>query len=135
MMPPDPAPLIAAARAARERAYAPYSHFQVGAAVLTGDGQIYTGCNIETASYGLTICAERVALFTAVAAGAHDFRAIAVVAGEDAPWAPCGGCRQVMQELGPAMVVVLATADSTIPSVQTTIGDLLPLPFIYPSET
>jgi cytidine deaminase len=135
MMPPDPAPLITAARAARERAYAPYSHFQVGAAVLTSDGQIYTGCNIENASYGLTICAERVALFTAIAAGAHDFLAMAVVAGEDAPWPPCGGCRQVMQELGPGMAVVLAAADRTIPSVQTTVADLLPLPFIYPSET
>jgi cytidine deaminase len=122
--------LIAAARAVREQAYAPYSHFRVGAAVLTAEGQVYTGCNVENASYGLTICAERAAVCAAVAAGARRIVAVAVVAGHQAPTPPCGACRQVLAEFGPDMAVALAAANPTLPPVPTTLTDLLPLAFI-----
>jgi cytidine deaminase len=95
--------LISAAEDAARNAYAPYSRFQVGAAVLTSSGQIYAGCNVENASYGLTICAERVALFSAVATEGPDgfgVRAIAVATSTRAPAPPCGACRQVMAEFG-----------------------------------
>ncbi|AOY00145.1 cytidine deaminase [Jeongeupia sp. USM3] len=103
--------LLAEARAARLKAYAPYSRFQVGAALLTHDGRVFHGCNVENASYGLCNCAERTALFAAVAAGCRpgDFATLAVVGDTDGPIAPCGACRQVMIELGtPALEVVLA---------------------------
>lgn len=90
--------LLAAARTAADRAYVPYSRFPVGAAVLTGDGTIVSGCNIENASYGLTICAERVAIFQAVAAGHTRIRAIAVAAPKALGTTPCGACRQVINE-------------------------------------
>lgn len=85
---------------ARERAYAPYSRFAVGAALLTTDGRIFTGCNVENISYGLTICAERVAVGTAIAAGFHNFLGLAVVADTTTPVSPCGACRQVLSEFG-----------------------------------
>lgn len=94
--------LIAAAWKARENAYCPYSGFAVGAAVLTETGTIYSGCNVENASYGLTICAERVSLFQAVAHGERRFSAIAVVTDTESPTPPCGACRQVIHELMPA---------------------------------
>ncbi|MBB3256938.1 cytidine deaminase [Paraburkholderia bannensis] len=102
--------LIDAAKAAREKAYAPYSRFKVGAALQTKDGKVFHGCNVENASYGLCNCAERTALFAAIAAGYRpgDFAAMAVVAQTDGPVAPCGACRQVMIELGtPALEVIL----------------------------
>lgn len=91
-------PLVEAAWAAREHAYAPYSRFPVGAALLVEDGRIFVGCNVENLSYGLTNCAERVAIGAAVAAGARGFLAVAVVAETKEPISPCGACRQVLAE-------------------------------------
>ncbi|MBL8516426.1 MAG: cytidine deaminase [Betaproteobacteria bacterium] len=119
--------LIAAAHAAREHAYARYSQFKVGAAVATQDGRIFAGCNVESASYGLTNCAERTALFSAIAAGvrADTFAMIAVVGNTDGPISPCGACRQVMFELGGASLpVVLTNLAGDVE--RTTVGTLLP---------
>jgi cytidine deaminase len=131
--PSDPPPagdsaLIAAASAVRDAAYAPYSGFRVGAALRCADGRVFTGCNIENASYGLTVCAERVAMFTALAAGARGFTTIAVVAGEAgaAPVSPCGACRKVLGEFAPAMRVLLAPPGGAAPSLVTTVAELLP---------
>ncbi|GLU33476.1 cytidine deaminase [Trinickia caryophylli] len=98
----DKEALLSRASAARERAYAPYSKFKVGAALLTRDGKVFDGCNVENASYGLCNCAERTAFFSAVAAGYRrgDFAALAVIGDTDGPIAPCGACRQVIIELG-----------------------------------
>lgn len=98
--------LVAAAGEALERAYAPYSGFQVGAALLTDDGSRFTGANVENASYGLSMCAERTAVFHAVAQGVRRLRAVAVVASNDEPTWPCGACRQVLYEFGPDLVVI-----------------------------
>jgi cytidine deaminase len=101
--------LLEAARGATQRAYAPYSKYRVGAAVLTAEGEVFTGCNVENASYGLTICAERAAVATAVALGKHDglrIQAIAVVTSAGSACAPCGACRQVILEFGPDAVVI-----------------------------
>jgi cytidine deaminase len=122
--------LISAALAARLRAYAPYSQFQVGAALLTRDGRTFSGCNVENASYGLCNCAERTALFGAIAAGygPGDFTHLAVVGDTEEPIAPCGACRQVMLELGGADLIVLqANLDGDI--YETTAGALLPSAF------
>ena len=97
--------LVAAARAVREKAYAPYSHFSVGAALRTRSGRIFCGCNVENLSFGLTVCAERAAVFAAVAAGETDFEAIAVVADSVQPVTPCGACRQVLAEFSTEMRV------------------------------
>lgn len=98
--------LVAKAWHARERAYAPYSQFAVGAALLSADGRVFTGCNVENLSYGLTICAERVALTSAIAAGAREFTMIAVVADTKVPISPCGACRQVMAEFQVPRVIL-----------------------------
>ena len=109
--------LIDEARKARERAYAPYSGFRVGAALETHDGTLFHGCNVENASYGLCNCAERTALFNAVAAGYRpgQFTTLAVIGKTDGPIAPCGACRQVMIELGsPKLEVVLSNLDGHV---------------------
>ena len=119
--------LVAAARAARDHAIATYSHFQVGAALLTRTGTIYTGANIENASYGLTMCAERVALFKALSEGHREFAAIAVVADTASPTPPCGPCRQLLWEFCGDVPVILATLTRVVAECQ--MKDLLPLPF------
>ena len=101
--------LIRIARQARKNAYAPYSRFKVGAAVLTEGGKIYSGCNVENASYGLTNCAERTAIFRAVADGQKKIKAIAIVLEAPDFGAPCGACRQVIYEFGPSAEVIMAT--------------------------
>lgn len=105
-MQPDHVTLIAAARAARKRAYCPYSKFRVGAAVLTASGAVFTAANVENAAYGLSVCAERNAIAQAVAAGEREIRAIAVIADGKMTAAPCGACRQVISEFGPDCVVI-----------------------------
>ncbi len=119
--------LIEAAQAARKQAYAPYSKFLVGAAVLAEDGAITAGANVENASYGLTICAERVAVGAAVAAGARKLTAVAVVTSGGA--SPCGACRQVLAEFGGAMDVVLVDADDPTKVRAMTLDVLLPEQF------
>ncbi len=138
-MPADPATfddLLAQARVAREHAYAPYSHFHVGAALLTRDGRQFFGCNVENAAYGLCNCAERAALFAAIAAGCKpdDFAALAVIADTPNPVSPCGACRQVMSELcHAAMPVLMGNLHGDIE--QTTVATLLPGAFKLPQGT
>jgi cytidine deaminase len=120
--------LVAAARAVRRRAHAPYSRFRVGAAVLDDRGRIHVGCNVENASYGLTVCAERNALAAAVAAGARRLVAVAVASAARPPAPPCGACRQVLAELSPPGATVLL-AGPTGPAREHSLDDLLPHAF------
>ena len=119
--------LIAAARAARLNAHAEFSHFKVGAALETVDGAIVTGCNVENATYGLTICAERVAMFKALSEGHRGFRRVVVVADTEAPTPPCGACRQILWEFGGDLEVILANLHQETGRYQ--LSNLLPLPF------
>jgi cytidine deaminase len=119
--------LVAAARQAREHAVADFSHFKVGAALETESGEIVTGCNVENATYGLTICAERVAIFKALSEGKRSFTRIAVVADTSSPTPPCGACRQIIWEFCGDIRVVLANMNEVTAMLQ--MKDLLPLPF------
>jgi len=119
--------LIEAARAARENAHAPYSNFRVGAALRTKSGKIFTGCNIENASYGLTLCAERVAIFKAISEGDHEFEAIAVVCDTEKLTPPCGPCRQIIWEFAGDIPVILSNLKGKVE--RETSAKLLPRPF------
>lgn len=122
--------LLKTAVAARRRAYAPYSHFSVGAALLTREGRIFQGCNVENASYGLTLCAERAALAGAVAAGHRHFTALAIVSGGPAAPVPCGACLQVLAEFCRRdFIIVTAAARNPAHPVVLTFKDLLPKVF------
>jgi cytidine deaminase len=122
--------LLAAARQVRRRAHAPYSRFKVGAAVLDERGRIHVGCNVENASYGLTICAERSAVTAAVAAGARRVTAVVVITDADPPGSPCGACRQVLAELAPAAAPVLLAGPKGRARATFTVGGLLPEAFV-----
>ncbi len=117
--------LVRLAAAARQQAYVPYSHFPVGAALLARSGKIYTGCNVENASFGLTVCAERVAIWKAVSEGETEFEALAVVT--NIAGSPCGACRQVMVEFAPDMPVVIADLSGI--DTMTSVDNLLPYAF------
>jgi len=119
--------LVEAARRAREHAIAPYSSFKVGAALLTRDGRIIGGCNVENASYGLTMCAERVALYKALSEGRDVFTRIAVVADTEEPTPPCGACRQLLWEYCGDIEVVIANLSEV--KARMRLSQLLPLPF------
>jgi cytidine deaminase len=117
-------PLIEAAIIARQNAHAPYSGFSVGAAILGGDGRVYAGCNVENASYGLTVCAERNAVAAMIAGGCRKIVAVVIVL--EGPGSPCGACRQVLAEFGQDFTVLLVDAATGAPVKQWTIGELLP---------
>jgi cytidine deaminase len=119
--------LITAARAAREKAHAPFSHFLVGAAVRARSGRTFTGCNVENASYGLTICAERVAIFKAISEGEREFNAIAVVTDAETLTPPCGACRQIIWEFCGDVPVILANLGGKVERERSL--NLLPRPF------
>ncbi len=119
--------LVDEARAVRLRAHAPYSGFKVGAALETTEGGVITGCNVENATYGLTLCAERVAVVKAISEGAVTFRRIVIVADTDAPTPPCGACRQILWEFAGDIEVVLANLTEVKATYR--LADLLPLPF------
>jgi cytidine deaminase len=119
--------LLEAALAVRQNAHAAFSNFKVGAALETTDGHIITGCNVENATYGLTICAERVAVFKAISEGHRTFRRVAVVADTQEPTPPCGACRQILWEFGGDLEVILGNLDGEKARYQ--LKDLLPHPF------
>lgn len=120
--------LLAFAREAQEKAYAPYSSFRVGAAVYTADGEIFQGVNVENAAYGSSMCAERGAISAAVAAGYRDIAAIAVVGDSEAPTVPCGACRQVLAEFNPEMRVIMGAQSDDV--MVMTLDELLPEAFM-----
>lgn len=122
-----PDALVEAALAARENAFAPFSKFRVGAAIEDADGRIHTGCNVENATYGLTVCAERVAIFKAISEGVRDFRRIAVAADTDTLTPPCGACRQILWEFCGDVELILANPRGKTESYR--LKDLFPKPF------
>lgn len=119
--------LIKEAEKARKRAYTPYSKFNVGAAILSSDGKIFTGCNIENASFGLTVCAERVAILKAISEGSSKFEAIAIVGDTNRPCSPCGACRQVISEFGKDIKIIMSNLKGDIKIKK--IDELLPEAF------
>jgi cytidine deaminase len=119
--------LIAAARTAREHAHAPYSNFRVGAAVRAKSGRVFTGCNVENSTYGLTLCAERVAIFKAISEGERGFDAVAVVTDTDSLTPPCGACRQIIWEFCGDAEVILANLKGKVEVLQ--MSALFPRPF------
>lgn len=125
--------LINAALSARERAYAPYSRFRVGAALLTDGGEIFRGCNVENASYGLTCCAERTAVFNAVVGGKQKFKAIAVVSDSEDFCSPCGACRQVLAEFGGDINVIMCNKRGEY--IERKVSELLPGYFTLDPDT
>jgi cytidine deaminase len=126
-MAPSVEDLLTAARAARGNAHAPFSGFQVGAALETTDGRLITGCNVENATYGLTMCAERVAVFKAISDGHRQFARIAIVTDAASPTPPCGACRQILWEFGGDLEVILANLHTE--TGRHRLRDLLPWPF------
>jgi len=126
--------LLAAARQAREQAYAPYSNFRVGAAVLSAGGRIFSGCNVENASLGMTCCAERSAVFAMVAAGEREIREILVIGESEEFTPPCGACRQVIAEFAPPSAVV-HMCNRTGACRETTVSELVPFIFQLKKET
>lgn len=123
------ADLVAAAAQARSHAYAPYSGYRVGAAVWAGSGRIVAGCNVENASYGLTLCAERSAVAALIAGGEREIAAVAVVTAGSEPGAPCGLCRQTLVEFASDMPIGLALEGDAVPRVVRALRDLFPQPF------
>ena len=118
--------LAETARAVRDNAYAPYSGFKVGAALRAGDGTVYAGCNVENASYGMSICAERAAVCKAVSEGERDFEVLAICGPGGAP--PCGACRQVLHEFSPGLLILIANEHKTL-IAKHKLADLLPVAF------
>ena len=127
-MPDKKTEMLAAARQARERAYAPHSNFRVGAAVLGADGRVYAGCNVENSSFGLTICAERNAIFSMVAAGEREIREILIIGDAEEFLPPCGACRQVIAEFAPPSAIV-HMCNRAGDSRDATVDELVPLIF------
>ena len=132
MTDPSTSELIEAARRARDNAIAPFSKFRVGAAIRTKQGRIIGGCNIENCTYGLTVCAERVALLSALADGEREFEAVAVVTQSDRPSSPCGPCRQLLWEFCRDIPVYLANLDGDV--LEFRLSELFPEPFDFSSE-
>jgi len=124
--------LLAVAEQAAAVAYAPYSGLKVGATLLARDGRFFTGCNVENASYGLTICAERTAVTKAVSEGARRFRRMAIYVYSHRPFSPCGACRQVLHEFAPDLTLLLSCATGETREVR--LADLLPDAFAYPPD-
>jgi len=126
---------MAAAKDYRESAYAPYSHFKVGAAVIGGSGKAYLGCNVENASYGLSVCAERVAIFRAISERETSIKAVVIVGGEKQTARPCGACLQVITEFSPEDdPTLIVTCDANLNYDVHTIRDYLPMPFALEPE-
>ncbi len=119
--------LVSAAVKARDQAYAPYSGFRVGAAIRTKAGQVFTGCNVENSSFGMSMCAERSAVFAAISAGARAFSHIALIADSSLPLSPCGACRQVLAEFGPNIIFIMANMKGQVR--RQSLKKLLPLKF------
>jgi cytidine deaminase len=128
LTPDEEARIVAAAHEAKERAVAPYSKFRVGAALLCDGGRIVTGCNVESATYGLTVCAERTAVFKALSDGVGGFRAVAVATDADTPTPPCGACRQVMWDQCRDIEVVMSAGGSVL---HRRLSELFPQPFEF----